>query len=84
MNPSVRLVELIAQARHEGECPLYGLATRIMNSSRGLEIVSDFERWGLLEREIIDGEELLVVPEFWDPYVLPKNPAEPDGAYFPQ
>ena len=78
-NPTVRLVELIAQARRDSDRYLYDLHNQVMNSIRGREIVDDFVVWGLLTWEDDDdGIPRVAVPEFWDDFVMPQDTNAPD------
>ena len=78
-NPAFRLVQLIAEARRNGEQFLYDIHNEVMNSIRGQEIVDDFMAWGLLTSGQDDaGESRYVVPDFWDDFVNPADADAPD------
>lgn len=79
-NPAVRLVELVVDARREGERFVYrGLMEEVINSTRGLEIIEDFVDWGLIEEGVDDdGDFIYVAPSFWDAFIASLDSAAPD------
>lgn len=79
-NPAVRLVELIVDAKREGERFVYrGLMEEVINSTRGREIIEDFVDWGLIEEGVDDdGDFIYVVPSFWDWFIDSHDSDAPD------
>lgn len=78
-NPAFRLVQLIAEARRNGEQFLYDVHNEVMNSTRGQEIVDDFMAWEFLTSGQDDtGESRYIVPDFWDDFVNPADSDAPD------
>lgn len=77
-HPVIHLIEVIVDARREGGIVYSGILEDVMCSTRGNEIVNDFIEWGLLEPDIVDGEEVFVAPDIWNTFIDSLDESDPD------
>jgi len=77
-HPVIHLIEVIVDARREDGIVYSGILEDVMCSTRGDEIVNDFIEWGLLESDIVDGEEVFVAPDIWNIFIDSLDESDPD------
>jgi len=77
-HPAIHLIEVIVEARREDGILYTGILEDVMCSTRGDEIVNDFIEWGLLEPDIVNGEEVFVAPDIWDTFINTLDDTAPD------